>query len=102
MASQIWKGAMVKIGLPTIEALCIGLNCTPAEIFKITPPVTPGVPGRPAVKAKASRAQKEAAQARVMKIYKRGSAPQVGSVGALSFGRGKKKGGKKTGKKSKG
>jgi len=85
---------MVKIGLSTIEALCIGLRCTPAELFKITPPVIskPGIPDKPAVKAAARPAKK-------MQAKPKPKASQVGSVAGLKFGQGK--GGKKTAKKSK-
>ncbi len=82
MASQIWQGNMVKIGLQTIESLCIGLKCTPAELFKITKPAAPVKP------AKSRKAK--------------GRPAQTGSIGALKFGQGKqKKGGIKTGRKVK-
>jgi len=87
MASQIWQGNMVKIGLQTIESLCIGLKCTPAELFKITKPAAPA----PVKAAKSRKARAEA----------KGRPAQTGSIGALKFGQGKKKGGLKTGKKAK-
>src|SRR5262245_31024129 len=51
--SQLWHGEMKRIGLTTIEAICVGLNCTPSD-WIIVDPVTP----KPAILKKRSRAKR--------------------------------------------
>jgi DNA-binding Xre family transcriptional regulator len=35
-AAKLWKGEMRMIGLDTIDALCIALQCKPGELFSYT------------------------------------------------------------------
>jgi DNA-binding Xre family transcriptional regulator len=47
-ASKLWKGEMRMIGLDTIDALCLALECKPGELFAHAP--TPTKTGKRAAK----------------------------------------------------
>jgi DNA-binding Xre family transcriptional regulator len=38
--SILWKGVMKKIGLTTIEAVCVGLGCEASDWIIVTAPIT--------------------------------------------------------------